>query len=927
MRRRVIKQALSASVILTTLMLAAGLSGCGKTESSASLLADASQYQQKGDNKAALIQLKNAASKSPEDAEVRIRLATLYNLTGDPVSAEKEIRKAISLGADATRTAPELAKALMQQGQGQKAIDESAAAAAKAGPELLAIRGDAFLSLNQTDKARDAYQQALAAKPGYAEALLGMARLAMIGKDVAGASALTEQAIAANPKDPSVYFFKAALLRAQDGKSDEAIAALGQAITLKPDFANALVERATLEIGARKFDAAKADLDAARKVAPNAMIVAYTQALLDFTQGKFGAAHETLQKLLNSASEHMPTLLLSGATELNLGLLNQAEQHLKKYIGKNPDSAHARKLLAQAQLKSAEPADAAATLAPLLKDGTQDPQLLALAAEVAMQSRDFAQAAQYLEKAAALSPDAAALHTSLGMARLGMGDKGKAMAELERATALAPQSEQAGVMLVRTALSLQQLDKATAAVKALVAANSGSAVARDLEGGVNLAKGDRAGARASFDKAVSLAPTSFSPVMHLAQMDMTDNKPDAAKQRLVAFLEKDKKNVEAMSALASLALSQKHEAEATSWLEQASAQNPDAVAPAQQLAMHYLRTKQQAKALTLVRKLQTANPANAELLDLLGQTQLANQDQTGALETYSKLVNVVPKSAAAQYRLASVHMMLKNETAAAEDLKKALALQPGYMPAQVAQVELAMRNKQPEQAIALARLVQKQPGQQAAGLLMEGDVHMQQQQPALALPLYEKSFALAPSSKLMIAIHRLLLQAGKEKEADQRLAQWVERHPADVVSLMYVAESNIAKKQYKPAITQLVAILKLTPDDPTALNNLAWVYQQEKDPKALETAEHAFRVAGEMPAVMDTLGTILTERGDTKRSVPMLQKAVTLAPTDLDMRLHLAQALAKSGDKVNARKELQPVLAPGSGASRIAAAQALMQQL
>jgi Tfp pilus assembly protein PilF len=147
------------------------------------LLAEATQYRQKGDNKAALIQLKNAASKSPEDAEVRFALAALYNTTGDPLSAEKEIRKAISLGVDAARTAPELAKALQMQGQPQKAIDETEAEASKASPELLAIRGDAYLALGDNVKSKQSYERALAAKPGHAEALFRpCARLRCSGK-------------------------------------------------------------------------------------------------------------------------------------------------------------------------------------------------------------------------------------------------------------------------------------------------------------------------------------------------------------------------------------------------------------------------------------------------------------------------------------------------------------------------------------------------------------------------------------------------------------------------------------------------------------------------------------------------------------------------------------------------------------------------
>jgi putative PEP-CTERM system TPR-repeat lipoprotein len=415
--------------------------------------------------------------------------------------------------------------------------------------------------------------------------------------------------------------------------------------------------------------------------------------------------------------------------------------------------------------------------------------------------------------------------------------------------------------------------------------------------------------------------------MNLAQMDVQDKKPDAARQRLVAFLEKDKKNTGALSALAGLAQSQNKPDEVTKWLEQANAENPEAIAPAIQLATHYLRIKQPAKALTLTRKMQTANPANPDLLDLLGQAQAASSDLPGALETYSKLVNVAPKSAPAQFRLASVHMLMKNETEAAADLKRAIALQPGFVPAYIAQAELAVRNNRPDEALTVARQLQKQPGQQQVGLMIEADVLTQQKKPALALPLYEKAFALAKTPKLMLTIHQLLVRAGREKEADQRLAQWVKDHPNDILTAMYIAESNIAKKQYKTAIPQLVAILQQTPNNAAALNNLAWTYQQEKDPKALETAERAYSLAGEVPPVMDTLGTILTERGDTKRSIPLLQKAASLAPNDLDVRLHLAQALAKSGDKANARKEVQQIIAKGNGYPRLAEAQELLKQL
>ena len=907
MPRHITQRAISASVILSTLMLAAGLSGCGKTESPTALMAEAKQYQQKGDSKAALIQLKNAAANSPENAEVRYQLAALYNQIGDPLSAEKEIRKGLSLGVDSARAMPELLKALLSQSRAQDALDESAALAATAGAELLAIRGNAYFALNNAAKAKETYQQALAAKPGLAEALTGLARVAMAEPDVEGASRFAEQAISANPKDPAVWLFKGSLLRSQ-GKLPEAIAAYGQAITLKPDHVQALLERAQLEIGLRQFDKAKADIDTATKLSSNAMLVFYSQALLDFTQAKFPAAQESVLKVLRVAPEHLPTVLLAGAIELNLGALQQAEKHLRKYLDKFPDNVYARKLLAETLLKGKQPANAVAALAPLLTADSKDMSLLALAGESAMQNGDFAKASQYFERASALAPTIAGLHSSLGLARLAQGDQAKGISELERAIALDPKSEAFSVALVKAELALKHDDKALAAVKAIIAAHPKSAALRNLEGGVYMSKGERAAARASFEAAVGLQPEEFAAVANLARMDVEDKKADAAKLRLVAFVTKNPKSSSAMAALASLAVAANHEEEATTWLEKASAENPDALGPAIQLANHYQRTKQQDKALTLIRKLQTANPSNADLLDLLGQAQLAGNDQAGALETYSKLVNVVPKSAAAQFRLATVHVGMKNPMAAAEDLKKAIALDANFLPARLAQIELVLASGNSDLALVLARQLQKSANTSPAGYLIEGDLLAAQKKPELAVRAYEQAFDIAKSPQVLVKLADMMRRAGKAGAADIRLADWQKQHPGEPLVMRYVGESYLAKKQYKMAIDQFEAILKNRPDDAVVLNNLALAYQEQKDPRALATAERALKLAPDAPAIMDTLGWMLAQQGDTARALPLLQRAVALQPEATELRFHLAVALNKSGDKKTSRQELDRLL-------------------
>src|SRR4051812_28940866 len=77
----------AAALVLA--LLGTAIAGCQRQASTATLLAEAKQYQQKGDRKAALIQLKNAVANSPEDGEARLALGTLYLEMGDILSADK----------------------------------------------------------------------------------------------------------------------------------------------------------------------------------------------------------------------------------------------------------------------------------------------------------------------------------------------------------------------------------------------------------------------------------------------------------------------------------------------------------------------------------------------------------------------------------------------------------------------------------------------------------------------------------------------------------------------------------------------------------------------------------------------------------------------------------------------------------------------
>ncbi len=96
----------------------------------------------------------------------------------------------------------------------------------------------------------------------------------------------------------------------------------------------------------------------------------------------------------------------------------------------------------------------------------------------------------------------------------------------------------------------------------------------------------------------------------------------------------------------------------------------------------------------------------------------------------------------------------------------------------------------------------------------------------------------------------------------------------------------------------------------SALNNLA--YLLGKDParldEAVALAERAYRSAPRSPAVADTLGWVLYQKGVLERAETLLVQAAGGAPDNPEIRFHLGLLYAKRGKKEEARREIERAL-------------------
>jgi tetratricopeptide (TPR) repeat protein len=285
---------------------------------------------------------------------------------------------------------------------------------------------------------------------------------------------------------------------------------------------------------------------------------------------------------------------------------------------------------------------------------------------------------------------------------------------------------------------------------------------------------------------------------------------------------------------------------------------------------------------------------------------------------FQQVQKLSPSSSNAYVNLARVSVAAKNLPEAAGFYEKALSLDGKNFDALSGLIGILKQKKQFPQAH--ERINQALAGGQKSEIpalhYLKADVYRAEMNPNAAEAELQKAMEIDRDYlPAYSAYASILIDRNQIDRAIEQYKKIVERRQsAAVYTLLGMLED--ARQNYVESEKHYRKALEIAPESPIAANNLAWnmaEYNQGNLDEALQLAQTTSNRNPGNAGFFDTLGWVYFKKGLYTQAAEQLKKAVALETADAARsgrtenpayRLRLGQALASSGDRPSARKEV-----------------------
>ena len=242
-------------------------------------------------------------------------------------------------------------------------------------------------------------------------------------------------------------------------------------------------------------------------------------------------------------------------------------------------------------------------------------------------------------------------------------------------------------------------------------------------------------------------------------------------------------------------------------------------------------------------------------------------------------------------------------------------------------VDAALRSGDPAAARRALEVVKKREllGNDAIAML-EGDVLVLEGRDAEAVEQYRVALAEG-NAPAVLPMAGALQRSEGPVAAIEFLRGAMPEYPNHVAALRRLGELELVTGEYREAIVTFEALSSQQPDNAQVLNNLAWLYLETNNPKALEVGKRAYDLAPKNPDIADTFGWILVKTGgDAREATRLLEQAASGRKANATIRYHLAEAYTAASRLEDGGRAVREALAMGEFPER-ADAEALLHKI
>lgn len=890
----------------------------------------AQQYFDTANYRAATIELRNVLQAEPENAEARLLMARSSWQLGDAPTAETHYARALGAGASGVDVWVGYGRAMLAQGKATEAFETVVPNLPEdtADEDMQAFLGDLYFSLGNVDSAEERYLQALAVNQSSPRGLVGTGMVAAVRGELDMAAESFRRATDLNADTALVWLARGNFERAQN-QLDAAIVSYENALSAEdkdstpPDKIAARGNLISALIDASRYDDASELLEKTRSEFPQLPQLEYQSGRLAFARNDYDKAREILQQYSGKFPEDPRAHAMLGIISFSRGNLRQAEFHLMQAVRGDAGNANMRRLLAETQLRLNEP-DAALQL--LESTEGSDSLSLAMLGRAQMAAGDADEAIRYFERSVEMDPQNSLVGLALATTYITAGRNESAVELLQSMPESADSELRRQTLLITALLRDGRVNEAVSEGERLLRENPDSADVRVAVGALRYSLQDQDGARQHFEDALQIEPTNIAALFSLSRLNQAAGDLPGAQKYLVDLLTAYPAHVPALMSLAAVLEAQDQLAEMPAYLRRAIEAAPHSVAPLTILARTELALGRPDAALAVV------DGANQEFADapefshVRGLVHLARNEPEQALLQLNQAVSADPRNAAFRFDLALAQLAGEQFTSAFDTGRAFIAMRPADLRGLSLVVNAAIRAGVPERARASVNAFAEANPNQRGVEGLRGDLELAAGNTDKAIGHFERAAAAGWSRSLALRLSNAYRVAGSEKTAEP-LARWLNEHPDDAEIRLAYAQTLTAAGEGAAARAQYENLMERGELNAIGLNNLAWQYSEEGDPRAVELAEKAHAMAPDNPQIADTLGWILAREGETARAVELLRDAARKMPGNAEIAYHLASVLVDAGETDEARQILERLLASTAEFSSRSAAEQLAARL